>query len=474
MQRHVVLKPIVALTLGACVLGAGCERGDPVAASLDAANREIAMVSFGADLPAPEKENAALHEGLPDPATATRLAEFRRKQYDEVLRSVAVAEESTNPGRKAAAALVTARVRYGQALDESRGFYEMEREARRRLFDVSAESIAWQDAISAAAARETFNPAPELERIDAALSRLAADLQAARQERATTQQSIDDLRAEANGLLEKARAERVKEAELREQSIRSGPVEAANLTEEATVHRRAADGLEAQASRLLARVDTLTPEVAEIDLRISMLTTQQSLYGSARQSVLDRERLAKEAAANARADAAAAAERLQTAADTLERMRGEEIPPLVESAASAFERVVSECAPARTAAAQHASLLIGEAHQARGNLLLTHARGLDLYARVLSEIASAEGLPLAATLRDRAAAAAERASAALASANEAFVAAREAYNAADRGAGQLDNAKAKLDELIAATAGGVVPGEAEPPAGDEPSEPSGG
>lgn len=472
MHRRHVVRPIAAVTLLSVI--AGCERSDPVATSLDAANREIAMVSFGADLPAPDKENRALHEGLPDPETATRLTEFRRKQYEEVLRSVAPAGGSTNPGRKAAASLVTARVRYGQALDGSRVFYDLERAARRQLSAISSESIAWQDAVSVAGARETFDPEPELARIDGALSRLATDLQAARQERARTQKSIDDLRAQAKELLDQARGERIKEAEIRERSIRSGPVEAAELTEQATVHRRAADGLEAQASRLLARVDTLTPEVAEIDLRISMLTTQQSLYGSARQSVLDRDRLIKQAAANARADAAAAAERLQSAADALERLRSEEILPAAESAASAFEQVVSACAPARSAAPQHASLLIGEAQQARGNLLLTHARGLDLYARVLSEVASAEGLPLASTLRDRAASAAERASNALAVANEAFVAARDAYNAADRGAGQLDGAKAKLDELIAATAVDAAPGETEPPAGDAPPEPTGG
>ncbi|VAX41783.1 hypothetical protein MNBD_PLANCTO03-313, partial [hydrothermal vent metagenome] len=376
-----------------------------------------------------------------------------------------------------AAVLVSAAQR-GLGLHEAGKAADLQRLALSRLPGIRAELEAWKMHNAAAEAAASYDPAPEFARIDDGVRDRQEQAELARASKAVIDREIAGLLESVASRMAEASDLRGQAGALQLQIPGVSATEGLALTEQIRVLTRKADGLEFEAREIKTQADRKTADLHATEVEIAKLESQIELFAKSRTAVQTRQTAAQQRAARARGDAQKAANMIAMLVDTADsavppalaevmavnesslELSAEElfgsgpaaitpflaavVTPTIESAARQFTTAASTAKRASSARRGASQIAVGEAKQSLGDIRWMQAGGLDAYAQMMEELASAHpALPSAAEYASRAQTARVESVEAKQAAFEAFQDAKSAYE----GSGAKGDVKDRLEEV---------------------------
>lgn len=407
-------------------------------------------------------------------AAQSTTPEHRAAVYQAVLEASRAGEGDGLAAEVAAARVLAAEASTGLAGLEAERLLMLERSWRTDAVAARAGMAHWQEYVARAEAA-VFDPSPELARIDEATRQRERQIEAERSRLAQVQSQVDALVQQAERLNEEAQRLRTEEAELRRAGSALGAVEALERYEQAAKIGREADAIEVRAADLLAQADGIRPELGEIRLAIDRLVGEVELLARDRQSVTQRAELARQEAAEARADAARELEQVRAQVAELASAREGSLRQAADRAIELYQQALRSARQAVAEDPLGANLAIAEAQFGLGSVHWSVAQGYRAHGELVAMLAELWPEPEEASrlagrareLRVRELEHLQQASAALRSAGEAYQAAR-LPSGAEEELQRLQGQLAGLVESLEGRAQDLAPaaeGEAHPAGG---------
>jgi hypothetical protein len=309
----------IAAIAGLSLSLAGCEdERDPVQAAVAEASSELVAIS-GA--------------GRIKPA-----ASYREQAFGSVASELesAVRSDGDSPSAPAAQALAAqARAGQGTAIAE-----QIDAEVRAVLASVRAaeadlEALDLLRRVSLLAG--TFNPAEEEARARGVLARYEANLAQNSAQMDQLEAEAQQLRDQINQRLDAAREARLREASKREQALRAGPIERAELISEAVAESRAAEAQEQAAAELEVQLGAVTSNLNDAQKRATgdeaAIASIEDLLDSIESAATER----SGAERSRRGEISGALESARAGFAEAERVFSESYEPRYQAAVEAFE-----------------------------------------------------------------------------------------------------------------------------------------
>ncbi|MBX3376103.1 MAG: hypothetical protein KF678_03770 [Phycisphaeraceae bacterium] len=410
---------------------AGCEREDPAGEKLREAQVKLtSLAPYGTTVTAGEKKSRALTEVI---STLQGL-------------------DKPTPTQSASAAVMIAQAHTGLGEPHATRMVELEGDVLLKLSSVRGALAQYLSQSAGALAAAGYSPSADLATLDRQTQEKTAETEQARAAKAEVEKKVADLRGRARVKLDESRAKRQQAGSLKQQMANQTATQGEQTLIEATRISREADALDKDAADLEAQAKAIEPRVAEIQNTIERLNKQKELLGKEREGVLNRDRELKQRAAALRADAAKSAEEIRTLLASVHAVRTGE---LAEAAEEASKRFTSAAESARRAVGEmkgSASMAVGAARQALGDVKMASARGMLGYASVLELLSQASPpLPEADAIKSRLAETKAAMKETLDAAFEAYKEASEAYNSSGAGgeaSKQVDKITRKLRDLV--------------------------
>lgn len=437
--RSTLRSAALILTIAGLALS-GCNRTDADAKAIEAASIQLSALNAGlGSAPAPDR---------------------REKVYSGVLSSLKDAAGSDSAAHAAAANLLLAKAHAGLAETPAAEAAAMEADALNRARVIRADLAQWIELSAMAEAADRYDPTAEIRALESQVAEIQQAIEGLKRARTDVASRHEGLTGEAEQLSARVRAIRDEIGQMRMRATTVSATEAAEIAEQARVRGREADGLDMQASRLLAQAAPLEPQIAEIDLNIAGLENQIASLRAAQDSARQRAQNAKDEAAETRERANAAAQRLDAQATELNALREGTLAAAYDKAANAL---TSASSAARKAASDNRSaskLAEGTALQMAGDLHWQRAHGLREHALLMQALATATpALPRSGAYEGNAAAADKARGETLTLAADAYQQAKDALSATGakgEAAERLQKVDRMLDLIIQATQGQAV------------------
>jgi hypothetical protein len=280
--------------------------------------------------------------------TMSVATEDRQSEIQAVISKLNSAMGSVDGEAKGPAQLMLARANSSLAEIELRAAREIS--SRISLDLVRADAVAREYSSDRAFARTLVGPdateairaiESDIREIDAEIRELESRKQGLSGELATVQNEIAQL-------MESARAERLQEATLRDESLDAEPMRRAELIEQAAKRARAAEAYEKTAAERELTVDSLGLAIDQVE---GIIESQQDLRGIQTQGLerisrvdgeINQRRAAREA------ETRRSLEEYRAALDSVVETYRSEFLPTVESAASGFSNAASTARQARS------------------------------------------------------------------------------------------------------------------------------
>ncbi|MBK7405450.1 MAG: hypothetical protein IPJ41_12660 [Phycisphaerales bacterium] len=465
-RTHVTRVIALAGCLGVATL-AGCSRSPGEQALSDASIKLASLdVGVGSQMP----------EGV---ASAT---------YNEVIQTLSAFSKGQD-ALAADASVLIASAQRGLGIRAASGAASLEKLAIDKFPGIRARLRAWQMYNAAAAAAGSYDPAPELARIDQDTRARQGEAEQARAKKAAIEKQIGELLAQVADRIGKASALRDQAGTLQLKIAGVSATEGLELAKQVRDLSRQADELELEARGLQGQADRLEIDLRAATVEIDKLASQIELLGQSRAAVQARDKAAKEDAARARGDAQQAAveigQRVDSGDGALTPFREQQIEPKAAEAMKFLNSAVTSANNGKSARKSNAQIAIGQAKQSLADAEWTSALGLDAYAQLLEELANARpALPAAAEYATRSKDARAAATEAKQAAYDAYQAAKSAYEASGAtGATRelIDQVSTRLNAISRRVGDGVVDAEAmgaledpEPSADEGDRSPAGG
>lgn len=425
---------------------AGCGR-DADEQTLSDASVKLASLDVGSGTPMPEQ--------------------FAARTYQEVLSSLQGLSKGEGAFAADASVLVSSAQR-GLGIQAADRAAQMHREAMLKLPRIRANLRTWQMHNAAAQAASSYDPAPEFARLEADVRARQDDAERERANKASIEAQIAGLLGQVADRMAEGSNLRDQAGTLRLKVPSVSATEGLELTEQIRTLSRRADTLEFQARDLKDQADRLGLDLRASEVEIQKLTTQIELLGQSRAAVQTRFTTSQEQAARARANAQKAA---ATIAELVDTGDGALSPFMAGSVQTETDEAVRQLAAAAASPRKavstrrsSAQVAIGEAQQSLAEVHWTHALGLDSYAQLMEDLASATpALPAAAEYASRAQAARAASVEAKQAAFDAYQVAKSAYESTGAGgevADRISKLSVRLNAVSRAVGAGVVDAEA--------------
>lgn len=452
--RRLALAP-ASLALAALL---GCDREDPDVAAVKSAAITIQTLP-GASLPS-----------SPNPKVTTA--------YGKVVQELGtIGKEQGKTG--AAASTLIASSQAGLAEVDASAYFAKEDEADAKASQIRRHLAAWVSRSAVAAAADSFNPASELERLAAALQEKHALKAKASADASALSGQVGDLRAAAREKHAQAEVKQAEFARLAASAAKLKATEGAPIMERAHAVKREADLLRQAGNELDAQADHITPRIEQLSLDVSLYESQSKNLETTATELRTQAELNTRAAAEARADAAAASRDLDAAVRDLDTFRSGAVTDAGEKALRTLKAAESAAKAASRDSKEQADLLIGAAQQSIGDIQWAKAVGASRWASLLESLAKASpALPNAADYTTKATAARSIESDAKKAAADAFDAAKAAFERAPAKGPAKERLKALAEEVAKRAAlarGEAIDSQAAAPAtpaADAPSKPA--
>lgn len=430
----------IVLTVLLAGLASGCDRDAEARKAIDAANVQLATLTSGLGS---------------SPTAATR-----DKVYTSVTTSLSAAAGSDRAAYAASANILLAKAHAGLAETPAATAASIESDSLNRSRVIRADLAQWLEMSAIAQAAERYDPSGEIAQLDSQIKQIADAIAGLTRAREQVSARHKALTSEASDLNAQAATIRNAIGELRIRSTTVTATEAAAISERIREQSRNADALERRASEILAEASPIVPQIEEIDLNIAGLNNQTSSLRAAQAAALQRGKDAKTEAAEARALASAAAQRLDTAVNELVSLREGDLTRAYEQALRSLSTSSTAARKAANDNRTGAKLAEGTALQISGDLLWQQAHGLAEHHALMSSLASASpDLPRSGAYAGIAASASTARSEALLRAAEAYEQAKNALTSAGakgETSTRLERVGRMLDLIIQATQGQEV------------------
>lgn len=228
-------------------------------------------------------------------------------------------------GYAEAAAVSLAQARLGEASQAAIEAGRVESQAIRQARVIRANLSEYLSLSAIAQAASVFDPAADIAELDRLLDLRRDDAAHYAAEKQQIENQIADLDAQIAALRAKADAERRKAGEIELSMTGVSAQRAAELAAEAREHTLRADQYQLEAVRLDGRVGQLRPTAAEIDLKVGNAASQIAMLERSQEELRERARASQEDAAEARAAARAARDRLTQLGESLRDFRQSEV-----------------------------------------------------------------------------------------------------------------------------------------------------
>lgn len=429
------LRPTVFAVLIAAGALLGCERDNASQTAVRQAGQQFASAASG------------------DPRVFT---DTTATTYQDIIDAVSP-HAGGEDGYAEAASVTLAQARLGQATQAAQEASRAETESlrRTRVIRGSLSEYLTMDAIAQAAA--AFNPTADLSELESLIAMRREDASVYERQKADMDAQIERLEAQIAQLREQAAGERDTAGELGLRMASVNAQGAAELAVEAREHTLRADQADLEAMRIEGRVGQLRPSAAEIGLNVQKAEAQISLLQSSQEELNARTRAAQTDAAEARAAAASARDRLSALSDELASFRGSEVADLTDRVTGLLSQAQSDLRDVRGVNQSSAAVTRASVLEAAGSVWARRAAGHTYAASLFEELAAA-GTP--GPHAERARAEREAAAEAVAKSVESYRGAADALRSVrSRGeAGDRLNAAAqRLDRLA-----GIEPEPEEP------------
>ncbi len=423
-------RPMLLAVLLASAGLAGCERGSEAQTAVRDAGHRFGSIS--AD-----------------------VTSHSASSYEEIIRSVRP-HAGKQSGFGEAAAVTLAQAYLGQAAQAAQQAAAAEAEAMRRARVIRGSLSEYLTLAAVAEAASRFDATSDLGEIGGLLTARRQDAATYESQKERIDAQIADLEARIADLRSKADAERARAGELGLQMTSVNATRAAEIAAEAREHTLRADQFDLEAQRIEGRVGQLRPSAAEIGLNVQKAASQIEQLLGAQRELQARGRAAQTDAAEARAAAAQALDRLGAMARELAQFRSEQVGPAADRVGSLISQAQGALRDAGSVVQASAAATRASIAEVAGSAFARRAAGQNEAASLFQALADA-GVPgpMAATAQAEREAAAESD----AQANEAFRSAAEALRsirARGEAADELAAAAVRLDRLA-----GIEP-EAEP------------
>jgi hypothetical protein len=395
---------VLALLMGMSVMAglAGCDRKD---ATLNAVNVQARTLQ-----------------------TAGGAGEYSRQQYSSIATSLG--EIPRNGERSGAtASLMVSMSHLGLSDAEFQKYLSHETQSLAYGDQVRSALSLYLSLHQAADGADAFSVTAEMGRINGERSKNQELLVDAKAKKSAIDQQIATLRGDAKSRLDSAGTKLAQAADLTQGVAKMTSAEAASAREQAHEIKVQAESDRRAGLELEVRADLMQPTANEWALKITQYENLLKNLADSEASLQEQERLAKQSATDARADAQKFGMRIATLLGQMQELR---VGPLDESATKTLSTLKKALDATRemakpTGNPSQASLLVGMAQQGIGELHWARAGGHAAYAATLHNLIEAKP-PLPAKSDYEA-----KAEAALKAHAESTDAAKAAFDDAQRG-----------------------------------------
>lgn len=323
-------------------------------------------------------------------------------------------------GYTEAAAVSLAQAHLGQAAQAGRAAARAEADALRMTRGIQGALSEFLTLGAIAQAAGEFDPATDLSEIDRLIEQRRADAAEYRQRKAEIDEQIASMETRIADLRGRANAEREQAGRLGLRIPSVNAQEAAEIAAEVREFTLRADQFDFEATRIQGRVGQLRPTSAEIDLNVGKAQAQIDLLEDSQRELRARLQAAQQDAAEARAAAAQARERLGRLVQELAAFRESDVASKAARVESLVGQAQAALRDAGPVLASSVSMTRASIQELIGSAKARSAAGHRHAAEIYEALADA-GVPgpLAENAREARAAAAE-----------AETAAKQAYRAA--------------------------------------------
>lgn len=438
---------LAALSVGAL---AGCGEGNTGAAAVEqAADSLQALHAGGSALPPPE---------------------VRKAVYEKV---DALAQQAQGkPGVNAsAAASLTAQAKAGLADLAVAAAARLERDLDATADRLRADFDFRQSQDALATGLERQAEGVDIAAADAKVAALEQELAQAQARVADLEAQIADINARASSASDAAREARAEEGRIRAEAMSAGASERPAVLERAFEAQRRADAREQEGAKLAAKAASIEPLLGEAKRQASGVETRLSLARRSRAALADRRSRLAADAADARASAKSAAERVVATVQEILTARRGPLASAYQNAAEQFERTLALYGRAASggdaSARSTANMQRGVTAQRLGEVMAARATSVSALEALLRVVQDAQppfepAEPISAALdalSAEQAASTQAAARALSDAVEAYESALRSLGSDDRA--QMESLVVRLKARIADLAGVA----AQPPSG---------
>ena len=406
-----------------------------------------------------ESQTAVRNAGHKFGSISPELSGHSASIYEEIIRSVSP-HAGGGDGYAEAAAVTLAQARLGQATQAAQQAAQAEAESIRRIRVIRGSLSEYITAAAVAEAASRFNAQNDLTELDGLLASRRQDQATYERQKAEIDAQIADLDARVTELKSKAQTERARAGELGLQMSGVNAQRAAELAAEIREHTLRADQFDLEAQRIEGRVGQLRPSAAEIGLNVEKAKSQIEQLLNAQRELQARGRAAQTDAAESRAAAAQARDRLAEMARDLAAFRESEVATSSDRVVSLLSQSQAALRDARDVVQASAAVTRASIGEITGSVWARRAAGQAEAAAIFDALAAA-GIPgpmaeNALAERNASAESTTNATNAYRSAAEALRSVRARGDASDK----LSAAAQRLDRLA-----GIEP-EPEPDTGD--------
>lgn len=371
--RCATLSVGLLVSVSALALLCGCEPKEDAAANA-IKNATIRLANLAPD---------AVRPGM---SAQDQVSEFT--QVAQSMQQVAATGTST---QKSAANVLIARAYLAAAEPHAQRAAELERTLLDLASEVRGHASTWEQQSSRAQTLAGYNPTKELSEIAAEVNDVNAR-QAEREERLSELKlQLGQLNGQIELATDRAKQERLTEAQLTGQANRTSGQPALDLVYQATDHRRQADTLEQQAGGLSAKAAALAPQITQIEVEIESLQTLRDQLSLSRDAVQQRALTSREQAAEARELANAAQTRINTLVAEIEVLRTGELREANDAAIEALEsgERAATAATSDQGLRTEATMIQGRINHAMGSLHLARESSLEPLGSLMSKLNAA-------------------------------------------------------------------------------------
>lgn len=390
-----------------------------------------------------DSQTAVRNAGHKFGSISPELSGHSASVYEEIIRSVS-SHAGSGDGYAEAAAVTLAQARLGQATQAAQEAARAEAESIRRIRVIRGSLSEYITAAAVAEAATRFNAQNDLTELDGLLASRRQDQSTYERQKAEIDAQIADLDARIAELKTKAQTERARAGELGLQMSGVNAQRAAELAAEIREHTLRGDQFDLEAQRIEGRVGQLRPSAAEIGMNVEKAKSQIAQLLNAQRELQARGRAAQTDAAESRAAAAQARDRLADKARELIAFREAEVAAKNDRVVSLLSQSQTALRDARDVVQASAAVTRASIGEITGSVWARRAAGQTEAAAIFEALAAA-GIPgpMAQTAQSERNAAAESAT----NSTNAYRAAAEALRSVRARGDASDKLRAAAERL---------------------------